>query len=151
MREIVEQDLPIRRLVLKKEEAVRIFAQRGQTLKVELIQEKGGSEVTCYEQGNFIDFCLGPHLPSTGYIKHFKLLSVSGAYWKGDERGPQLQRIYGTAFSARKNWIIIFSFWKRPENVITAVWVRSSSCFRPATISELAWSSGSQKAQSSVI
>lgn len=81
---------------------MRIFAQRGQTLKVELIQEKGGSEVTCYEQGNFIDFCLGPHLPSTGYIKHFKLLSVSGAYWKGDERGPQLQRIYGTAFFSQK-------------------------------------------------
>ncbi|MBC7362590.1 MAG: threonine--tRNA ligase [Candidatus Aminicenantes bacterium] len=102
MREIAEQDQPINRLILNKEEAIRIFKERGQDLKVELIQEKGGSEVSCYQQGNFIDFCLGPHLPSTGHIKHFKLLSVSGAYWKGDERGPQLQRIYGTAFFTQK-------------------------------------------------
>ncbi|HQI22601.1 MAG TPA: threonine--tRNA ligase, partial [Candidatus Saccharicenans sp.] len=102
MREIAAQDLPIRRRVLKKEEAIKIFEDRGQKLKVELIQEKGGAEVTCYEQGDFIDFCLGPHLPSTGYIKYVKLLSVSGAYWKGDERGPQLQRIYGTAFFSQK-------------------------------------------------
>ncbi|MGB9764825.1 MAG: threonine--tRNA ligase [Candidatus Saccharicenans sp.] len=102
MREIAEQDIPIQRLVLSKEEAIRIFKERGQELKVELIQEKGGSEVTCYQQGDFIDFCLGPHLPSTGYLKFFKLLSVSGAYWKGDEKGPQLQRIYGTAFFTEK-------------------------------------------------
>lgn len=102
MREIAEQNQPINRLILSKEEAIRIFKERGQDLKVELIQEKGGSEVSCYQQGNFIDFCLGPHLPSTGHIKHFKLLSVSGAYWKGDERGPQLQRIYGTAFFTQK-------------------------------------------------
>lgn len=102
MREIAEQNQPINRLILSKEEAIRIFKERGQDLKVELIQEKGGSEVSCYQQGNFIDFCLGPHLPSTGHIKHFKLLSVSGAYWKGDERRPQLQRIYGTAFFTQK-------------------------------------------------
>ncbi|MBC7364737.1 MAG: threonine--tRNA ligase [Candidatus Aminicenantes bacterium] len=102
MREIATQDLPIERLVLPKEEAVKIFSEKNQKLKVELIEEKGGAEVTCYRQGNFIDFCLGPHLPSTGLIKHFKLLSVSGAYWKGDERGPQLQRIYGTAFFSEK-------------------------------------------------
>jgi threonyl-tRNA synthetase len=102
MREIAAQDLPIERLVLPKEEAIKIFSERNQRLKVELIEEKGGAEVTCYRQGNFIDFCLGPHLPSTGFIKHFKLLSVSGAYWKGDERGPQLQRIYGTAFFSEK-------------------------------------------------
>jgi len=102
MREVASQDLPIERLVLPKEEAIKVFKERHQTLKVELIEEKGGAEVTCYRQGNFIDFCLGPHLPSTGFIKHFKLLSVSGAYWKGDEHGPQLQRIYGTAFSSEK-------------------------------------------------
>ncbi|MGB9893237.1 MAG: threonine--tRNA ligase, partial [Candidatus Saccharicenans sp.] len=102
MQEIVAEDQPIQRLVLSKEEAIKIFKERGQELKVELIQEKGGAEVSCYQQGNFIDFCLGPHLPSTGLIKNFKLLSVSGAYWKGDERGPQLQRIYGTAFFSQK-------------------------------------------------
>jgi threonyl-tRNA synthetase len=102
MQEIADQNLPIKRLIFSKEEAIRIFKERGQGLKVELIQEKGGSEVTCYQQGDFLDFCLGPHLPSTGYIKYFKLLSVSGAYWKGDEKGPQLQRIYGTAFFTQK-------------------------------------------------
>ena len=80
-----------------------MFADMGQDLKVELIEEKGGTEVTCYKQGEFIDFCLGPHVPSSGHIKHFKLLSISGAYWKGDEKGLQLQRIYGTAFFTKKD------------------------------------------------
>lgn len=102
MKEIVSLDQPIKRLVVNKEEAISIFQERGQELKLELIQEKGGSEVSLYQQGDFIDFCLGPHLPSTRYIQHFKLLSVSGAYWKGNEKGPQLQRIYGTAFFSQK-------------------------------------------------
>ncbi len=98
MRELSQQDIPIQKRILPKKEALRLFKERGQELKVELIQEKGDKEVTCYEQGSFIDFCLGPHVPSSGQIKHFKLLSVSGAYWKGDEQGKQLQRIYGTVF-----------------------------------------------------
>ena len=102
MKALVEADLPVRRAVLDKEEAVRRFEEKGQSLKVELIREKGDARVTVYEQDGFADFCLGPHVPSTGYLKHVKLLSVSGAYWKGDERGQQLQRIYGTAFFTRK-------------------------------------------------
>jgi len=98
MREIVQRDVPIEREVLSKEEALKLFREKGQELKVELIQEKGGDKVSCYKQEDFIDFCLGPHMPSTGRIKYFKLLSVSGAYWRGDEKGIQLQRIYGTAF-----------------------------------------------------
>jgi threonyl-tRNA synthetase len=98
MREIAEQNIPIEKVLYPKEDAVRLFRDLGQGLKVELIQEKGGDTVTCYRQGSFIDFCLGPHVPSTGYVQYVKLLSVSGAYWRGDERGPQLQRIYGTAF-----------------------------------------------------
>ncbi len=98
MRELAGQDIPIQKVTYIKEEAIRLFQELGQELKGELIQEKGGSEVTCYRQGSFIDFCLGPHVPSTGRIRHFRLLSVSGAYWKGDEKGRQLQRIYGTAF-----------------------------------------------------
>jgi threonyl-tRNA synthetase len=103
MRKISDADMPIERLVLAKDEAVRLFEGQGQALKLELIREKGGAEVTCYRQGSFIDFCLGPHMSSTGRIKHFKLLSVSGAYWKGDEKGRQLQRIYGTAFFTQKD------------------------------------------------
>ena len=98
MRELVQKDIPVERVILPKEEAIELFKKMGQELKVELIQEKGDEQVTCYRQGGFIDFCLGPHLLSTGYIKHFKILSVSGAYWKGDEKGKQLQRIHGTAF-----------------------------------------------------
>jgi threonyl-tRNA synthetase len=98
MEELSRRDIPIRKVIFSKNEAIRLFKKRGQDLKVELIQEKGEAEVKCYQQGDFIDFCLGPHLPSTGHIQHFKLLSVSGAYWKGDEKGKQLQRIYGTAF-----------------------------------------------------
>ncbi|MCX7974726.1 MAG: threonine--tRNA ligase [Candidatus Aminicenantes bacterium] len=98
MHELAEAALPIEKIVLKKEEALELFQHLGQDLKVELIKEKAGPEVTCYRQGNFIDFCLGPHVPNTSWLKHFKLLTVSGAYWKGDEKGPQLQRIYGTVF-----------------------------------------------------
>lgn len=103
MRELSQQDIPIQKRILPKKEALRLFKERGQELKVELIQEKGDKEVTCYEQGSFMDFCLGPHVPSSGPIKHFKLLSVSGAYWKGDEQGKQLQRIYGTVFFTKKD------------------------------------------------
>jgi len=102
MREIVKADLPIVKVIMPKDEAVQLFQKLGQELKVQLIREKGGSEVSTYKQGDFVDFCLGPHVPSTGRIRHFKLLSVSGAYWKGDEKGVQLQRVYGTVFPSKK-------------------------------------------------
>jgi threonyl-tRNA synthetase len=102
MKELASQNIPVQRMTYSKEEAVRIFQELGQELKVELIQEKGGSQVTCYRQDGFIDFCLGPHVPSTGYLQNVRLLSVSGAYWKGEEKGVQLQRIYGTAFFEKK-------------------------------------------------
>ncbi len=102
MVELARADLPIEKVTMSKSEAIRLFRELGQDLKVELIQEKAGDQVTCYRQGKFIDFCLGPHMSSTGKIKCFKLLSVSGAYWKGDEKGRQLQRIYGTAFFTKQ-------------------------------------------------
>ena len=98
MKEIAGEDVPVERLVLSKDEAVRMFEDMGQPLKVELIREKGDATVTVYRQGAFADFCLGPHVPSTGLLRSVKLLSVSGAYWKGDERGAQMQRIYGAVF-----------------------------------------------------
>jgi len=102
MKEIARADVPIERLVLSKDEAIRMFEDKKQPLKVELIREKGEATVTVYGQGPFADFCLGPHVPSTGLLENVKLLSVSGAYWKGDERGPQMQRIYGAVFPTRK-------------------------------------------------
>ncbi len=98
MREIKGKDFPIRRIEQPKEEALAYFRRLGDNLKVELISEKGGPVVSCYRQNDFMDFCTGPHLPSTGRIGAFKLLSVAGAYWKGSEANQQLQRIYGTAF-----------------------------------------------------
>ncbi len=74
------------------------FRRHGETLKVERVEEKGGDPVSCYQQGEWLDFCRGPHVPSTGRLGIFKLLSIAGAYWKGNENNPMLQRIYGTAF-----------------------------------------------------
>jgi len=102
MKEIAREDVPIERRVLGKDEAMRLFEEQGQPLKVELIREKGDATVTVYGQGPFADFCLGPHVASTGLLAHVKLLSVSGAYWKGDERGAQMQRIYGAVFPTAK-------------------------------------------------
>jgi threonyl-tRNA synthetase len=98
MKEIVDRDLPIVRRLVSREEAIRIFRQKGEPYKVELIEALPDSQVSLYQQGDFIDLCRGPHLPSTGKIKAFKLTSVAGAYWRGDERNKMLQRIYGTAF-----------------------------------------------------
>ncbi|MBE3072230.1 MAG: threonine--tRNA ligase [Acidobacteria bacterium] len=99
MREFVQQDLPYARIMLPKEEALARFAARGEPLKTELIEEKGGPVVSCYTIDEiFTDFCTGPHVPSTGRLKAFKLLTTSNAYWKGDAHNQPMQRIYGTAF-----------------------------------------------------
>ena len=99
MREIKARDLPIRRIEQPKADALRYFQELGDNLKVELVSEKGGDVVSCYRQDSFMDFCTGPHVPSTGRLGAFRLLSLAGAYWKGSEKNQQLQRIYGTAFA----------------------------------------------------
>jgi threonyl-tRNA synthetase len=99
MAEMVSRDLRYERKMLPKADAKAYFEQRGEPLKVQLIEEKGGDVVSCYEIENvFTDFCTGPHVPSTGKLKVFKLLSTSNAYWKGDSANQPMQRIYGTAF-----------------------------------------------------
>lgn len=98
MKELSKQNLKIEHFFLPKKEAIAFFRENNQDLKVELIEEKGDENVSLYRQGDFVDFCLGPHMPSTGSVKFFKLLSIAGAYWKGDEKERKLQRIYGTAF-----------------------------------------------------
>lgn len=99
METIAREDLPIVRRALSRDEALALFEARGEELKLELIRElPGEAEISVYEQGEFVDLCRGPHLPSTGRIKAFKLLSVAGAYWRGDADKAVLQRIYGTAF-----------------------------------------------------
>jgi len=104
MAHIVKQNRPIEKKLIPKPEALELFARKGQTLKCELIREKAqGDQVQCYTMGEFIDFCLGPHLPSTGHIKAFKLKeSPSQSYWKGREGNPEMQRIYGYAFFTKE-------------------------------------------------
>jgi len=102
MMKIVKENLPIERKVLSKEEALEIFAS--DPYKVELISELPDEEViTAYQQGEFIDLCRGPHVPSTGRIQVFKLLSVAGAYWRGNSNNQMMQRVYGTAFFDKKD------------------------------------------------
>ena len=103
MRELASQDLIYERQIWPRDEALSFFAKRGEPLKVQLIEEKtaGQSHVSCYtikDRDTFVDFCVGPHVPSTGRLKAFKLMSVSNAYWKGDAQNQPMQRIYGTAF-----------------------------------------------------
>ena len=99
MRRIVERDYPVRRKLLGRAEALKLFGERNEDYKLEIIgQIEGDDTISAYEQDSFIDLCRGPHVPSTGMLKHFKLLSTSGAYWRGDERNQMLQRIYGTAW-----------------------------------------------------
>jgi len=102
MREIIEKDQPFVREEISKEDAVSFFIERGEPYKVELLEDIADEQVTLYRHDDFIDLCRGPHLPSTGGVKAFKLLSVAGAYWRGDERNKMLQRIYGTAFPTQK-------------------------------------------------
>lgn len=107
MREIIDKRYEFRREELSIEEAIQLFSELGQSYKVELIEEirkKGDSDkVSIYRHGDFVDLCRGPHLPHTGFIKTFKLLSVAGAYWRGDAKNKMLTRIYGVAFFDKEN------------------------------------------------
>jgi len=100
MKQIASRNLGYRREEIPKAEALRVFSERDEPLKCELIDEKAGEKVSVYyiEGSPFIDFCLGPHVPNTNKLRAFKLLSLAGAYWKGDASQQQMQRIYGTAF-----------------------------------------------------
>jgi len=102
MKQIVKDDLPLERSEVSSAEAIELFNNMGEAFKVELIEDLGAATVSLYRQGDFVDLCRGPHLPSTGKLKAFKLTSVAGAYWRGDENRPMLQRIYATAFPDKK-------------------------------------------------
>lgn len=104
MAELVKQDIPVERLVMSRDEAVKFFEQQGEVYKAEIILDIPVSEeLSLYRQGEFTDLCRGPHVPSTGKIKAFKLMRVSGAYWRGDSKNKMLQRIYGTCWADKKD------------------------------------------------
>jgi threonyl-tRNA synthetase len=103
MAKLAKRGLPIQREVVGRGEALDLFKERGEPYKVEMINDLPDEEtISIYRQGEFVDLCRGPHMPSTAKLKHFKLLSVAGAYWRGDEKNKMLQRIYGTAYPERE-------------------------------------------------
>ncbi|MDP6968966.1 MAG: threonine--tRNA ligase [Gammaproteobacteria bacterium] len=104
MKELVKQNLPISRSIMSRPDAVQFFAQLGEEYKVEIIDSIPGEEdLSFYNQGEFTDLCRGPHVPSTGHIKSFKLMKVAGAYWRGDSNNAMLTRVYGTAWADKKD------------------------------------------------
>lgn len=104
MQELAERDLPVQRVVMSHDEAVATFAGMGEQYKVQIIRElPAGEEISVYKQGEWMDLCRGPHVPSTGKLKAFKLTKVAGAYWRGDSKNEMLQRIYGTAWGSPKD------------------------------------------------
>jgi len=102
MKKIVEENHPFQRDEIEKDKAIALFRERGEKYKVEIIEEIADPTVSLYRDGEFVDLCRGPHINSTGKIKAFKLLSVAGAYWRGDEKNVMLQRIYGTAWGSER-------------------------------------------------
>lgn len=115
MKELASKKIPFERVIVKKEEAKKLFEELGEKYKVELIEEIEDDTVSLYRTGEFVDLCRGPHVPHTGYIKAFKLLSTAGAYWRGDEKNPMLQRIYGTAFPTKEELKSYLSFLEEAQ------------------------------------
>src|SRR5271156_553124 len=102
MRALAKADLKVHRTEIAREDAIRKFSEMGEKYKVEIIQGIPDDHVSIYSQGDWMDLCRGPHVPSTRYLKAFKLTSVAGAYWRGDEHNAMLSRIYGTAFATKE-------------------------------------------------
>jgi len=102
MSEIIQQNNPFVRRVVSRQEAIALFQEKGEPYKVELLQEIPDEDVSLYEEGGFVDLCRGPHMETTGQVTAFKLLSIAGAYWRGNEKNKMLQRIYGTSFTDKK-------------------------------------------------
>ena len=122
MQAIVKENLPVSREEVPRNDAVRFFTQMGEAYKAEIIADIPEDEVvSLYRQGEFVDLCRGPHVPSTGSIPAFKLTSVAGAYWRGDEKNEMLQRIYGTAFATPKELRQHLSHCLRKPSGVTIV------------------------------
>lgn len=113
MKKIIKEDLPFKHSIISKRDAYDFFKKRNETYKLELLDDIEEDNVTIYEQGTFLDLCKGPHIKSTGKVRAFKLLSIAGSYWRGDEKNKMLQRIYGTAFYSKSE---LDNYLKRLED-----------------------------------
>jgi threonyl-tRNA synthetase len=102
MQELIDRDLPFERRVIQQSDAIAMFSKQKENYKREIVEELTDQEITVYQVGNFVDLCRGPHVPSSGKIKAFKLTGVAGAYWRGSEKNPMLQRVYGTSWTTRQ-------------------------------------------------
>lgn len=103
MKKIIKENIPVVRKIMTKKDAIECFKKNNEPYKVEIIEDIDADTVSFYEQGDFIDLCRGPHVPSTGYLKAYKLMSVAGSYWRGDSNNKMLSRIYGTAFESKES------------------------------------------------
>lgn len=103
MKKIIKENIPVIRKIMTKKDAIEYFKKNNEPYKVEIIEDINADTVSFYEQGDFIDLCRGPHVPSTGYLKAYKLMSVAGSYWRGDSNNKMLSRIYGTAFESKES------------------------------------------------
>ena len=103
MKKIIKENIPVIRKIMTKKDAIEYFKKNNEPYKVEIIEDIDADTVSFYEQGDFIDLCRGPHVPSTGYLKAYKLMSVAGSYWRGDSNNKMLSRIYGTAFESKES------------------------------------------------
>lgn len=103
MKKIIKENIPVVRKTMTKKDAIEYFKKNNEPYKVEIIEDINADTVSFYEQGDFIDLCRGPHAPSTGYLKSYKLMSVAGSYWRGDSNNKMLSRIYGTAFESKES------------------------------------------------
>ena len=147
MTELAKKDEPVTRRVLPRDEAVAHFNAMGEAYKAEIIGSiPAGEDVSLYREGTFEDLCRGPHVPRTGKLKHFKLMKVAGAYWRGDHRNEMLQRIYGTAWATKEELqAATCTCSKRPRSATTASSAASSTC-STSTRSRPASSSGIRRA-----
>jgi len=119
MAEIIKDNKPFNRKILSRKEAIELFRKQGEEYKVELLNEITDEQVSVYEEGGFVDLCRGPHVSSTGVVRAFKLLSIAGAYWRGNEKNRMLQRIYGTSFGdakALKEYLVFLEEVKKRDH-----------------------------------
>ena len=121
MQRLSKANIPVERSVMSRADAVALFNEMGEKYKVEIIESIPGDEaLSFYKQGEFVDLCRGPHVPATGAIRSFKLMSVAGAYWRGDSNNPMLQRIYGTAWNDKKSLKQYLSMLEEAESATIA-------------------------------
>jgi threonyl-tRNA synthetase len=137
MRAIVKNDFRVTREEMPREQARALFAEMGEHYKVQIIEGIPDPVVSLYRQGEFVDLCRGPHVPSTGKLRAFKLTSVAGAYWRGDERNEMLQRIYGTAFATPQLLTEHLARIEERRSATIAASARNSTC-SPSTWSRRA-------------